>query len=380
MLFGLILTHNLMTIVTAIIAFIYVCINLYKLKDKQILKKLIINIIFILCISAFFWMPLIQASTFADYEVFQENAMGTAESFTDAALDIKDIFYTEDNSIYTFEIGLHIIIMLPLSVFTVKKTINVISKKNYILFLCLGILCTLMATKIFPWSLFGETFSILQFPWRLLVFSNFFFAIICAINISIIIKNFKMIDLLFFSFISIICTIHLTDFLRINTEITDIENITIGVVGEDTNSTIIGMGKGEYLPENSNNNRNYIINREDTTQILNGLANITNENKKGQVLTCNIEVLENNTIIEFPYIYYPGYTVTLNGNKVESFESENGFLAITLTKTDETLISVEYTGTTIMKLSKLLSIVFIGLFILYIFFENKEKYFISNND
>ena len=41
---GLLLTHNLMTLMTALIAFIYLCTNLSKLKDKDILKKLFINL------------------------------------------------------------------------------------------------------------------------------------------------------------------------------------------------------------------------------------------------------------------------------------------------------------------------------------------------
>ena len=42
---GLLLTHNLMTFLTAIMAFIYLCTNLSKLKDKNVLKKLFLNIV-----------------------------------------------------------------------------------------------------------------------------------------------------------------------------------------------------------------------------------------------------------------------------------------------------------------------------------------------
>lgn len=90
--------------------------------------------------------------------------------------------------------------------------------------------------------------------------------------------------------------------------------------------------------------------------------------KDGQSLSCKIEVLEDNTIFEFPYTYYPGYTITLNGVEMNSFESENGLLAISLNKIPESDITVRYTGTRIMGISKILSIIGIILFILYILF------------
>ena len=90
--------------------------------------------------------------------------------------------------------------------------------------------------------------------------------------------------------------------------------------------------------------------------------------KDGQSLSCKIEVLEDNTIFEFPYTYYPGYTITLNGVEMNSFESENGLLAVSLNKIPKSDITVRYTGTRIMDISKILSIIGIILFILYILF------------
>ena len=52
--------------------------------------------------------------------------------------------------------------------------------------------------------------------------------------------------------------------------------------------------------------------------------------KNGQNLNCEIKVLENGTIMEFPYIYYPGYEVRLDGISVQTFETENGFLGFAM--------------------------------------------------
>lgn len=369
---GLLLTHNLMTFLTAIMAFIYLCTNLSKLKDKNVLKKLFLNIVFITCITAFFWIPMLQTKLSGEYQVYQEDAMATSDSFKESALDLKDLFFTQKNATHVFEIGLPIIVIICLSIFAIKRAIQSTYKKEYILFLCLGLLCLFMCTKYFPWNLFGNIFEILQFPWRMLVFANFFLAIICALNIEILIKNFNIKDVIFFSTICVICTILLKGFLPTDTEIVDIDKWSIGVLTENRNDVIAGMGKSEYLPVNFNNNRNYILHRENCVYILNGVGKIDELKKSEQSLNCKIEALEDNTIFEFPYTYYPGYTVTLNGVEIDSFQSPNGLLAISLNKTEQSDIAIHYTGTTIMQLSKILSIISIICFIFYIIFFNTD--------
>ena len=73
-------------------------------------------------------------------------------------------------------------------------------------------------------------------------------------------------------------------------------------------------------------------------------------------MNATIECFENNTIVEFPYIYYPGYVINMNGKKQECFESENGFLAISLDKCPKSKITIEYTGTNLMLISKMITV------------------------
>lgn len=369
---GLLITHNLSTMITVIIAFIYFCTNLSKLKDKQILKKSVLNVVLILIISAFFWIPVIQTLTFNHYDVYEENAMATANSFTKAGLDLKDLFFTSKDSTFVFEIGFPILLMIFSSFFVFRNVTKTNIKKEYLLFGCLGILCTLMATTYFPWGFLDNAFKILQFPWRMLVFSNFFFAIICSINVSHLLKKFGIIDVVFFSFLTLAFVLPLSHFIPTNSEMVDIEKQSLGVVTEKKNHTIAAMGKGEYLPTIINHNRTYINSREDNICILKGIGKIENLEKNGQKLTCKIESLEDNSIFEFPYIYYPGYQVTVNGNEIPCFESKNGFLAISLPQSPMSDIVVEYTQTNAMKTSKLISLIGIVLLGCYIFHEKSK--------
>ena len=110
-----------MTMLTAIIASIYVCVNIVKLKDKEILKQLGISVLCILGISAFFWIPMVETYFSADYAVYQEDSMATTKSLYESGLDIKTLLYTDTkgDTTYVFEVGIPILIMLCLSILAI---------------------------------------------------------------------------------------------------------------------------------------------------------------------------------------------------------------------------------------------------------------------
>ena len=179
-------------------------LNFSKLKNKQVIIRLIVNILFILLITAVFWMPLLETSFFTDYVVYENNSMASTETIVKQALEIKELFTTEDNAEYVYEIGIHIIILIFLPILAIKRFWKEnVHKKEYIFFFILGIFCLFMATKYFPWDFLGKYLELIQFPWRMLVFANFFLCIICSINVQIVIKNFKIKDDIFFCIICI---------------------------------------------------------------------------------------------------------------------------------------------------------------------------------
>lgn len=93
---------------------------------------------------------------------------------------------------------------------------------------------------------------------------------------------------------------------------------------------------------------------------------IKSQSKNGQNFYCEIKVTENQTILEFPYIYYPGYVITINNKKVEGFESQNGFLSLIVDCSDSYKIHIFYQPTIAMRISYILSFI---SFIFYIFYN-----------
>ncbi len=367
---GLILTHNISTMMVGIFAAGYFIANITKLKNANIRKQLVINVIAIIAITSFFWAPMLETKFMTDYQVYEKGAMATSESTANAGLKIRQLFVTFDDGEFVFELGLHIIVMFALSIMTFRR-INEEFIGNYIFFIFAALLSIWMSTKYFPWKFLPDSFCIIQFPWRYLEISAFFLSVVCAINMYAIIKNFDYRDVIVISLISIIYICGFTGKIEKEVNFEGIENLELGKSSGREYETVAGVGKFEYLPTKAYKNKFYIATREDATYVLNGKAIIENEAKENGKYTANIETLDSKyTIFELPFIYYPGYEVRLDGIITENFETDNGFLGIAMGENDKVEVCVEYKGTKTMKISAFISIISIIVFAIYI----KKKY------
>ena len=374
---GLILTHNLSTAIVALFSLIYVIYNFEKFKDKKILKKLLLNFLFIVLVTSFYWMPLIETALSTNYQVYKDGMMSTTEETANYALELKQLFVTMNNGSYVFELGPHILIMMALSIMTFRF-IRPEFKGQYIVFFVSGLLSLWMSTKYFPWRYLPEEFSIIQFPWRMLMMAAFFLSIVSAINMYAIIKKFNFKDVVAISVLSLLYILAFSGALIFYEEdsIANVEDLYLGCYSGKENEVVAGCGKGEYLPVNAYNNRFYIASREDGMFAIKGKAIIEKENKNGSNYTANIKTADAEyTIFELPYIYYPGYQISLDSIELESIETENGFLGFVLGKEESGKLEVKYTGTSIMKSSMCISVIstIVGIVYMTILCKTKRK-------
>jgi len=195
---------------TAIISFIYVLINYKKLKDIEIIKKLVINILFIIIITSFFWAPLLEHKMATEYEVFKEGRMERTEVLIAYKLNFSELFITTQNGGMIYEIGWISIIGLILTPIVLKKLKehkNTGFYKLYLFSLVTGIVCLIMTLKIFPFEKLPAILKMLQFSFRLLEFSSFFLAFVVAVNIAVISKKIKISDVVIILTILMILTL-----------------------------------------------------------------------------------------------------------------------------------------------------------------------------
>ena len=107
---------------------------------------------------------------------------------------------------------------------------------------------------------------------------------------------------------------------------------------------------------------------------LNGDATISNELKDGLHLEFDISKAKANTVLELPYLYYLGYNITIENEKISSFESDNGFVSIQIPEDIEIAhIVVEYKRTILEKVSYVISLIALIGFIIYIIKGRKSN-------
>lgn len=184
---------------TALFSLVFVIINYKKLKSKEVLKKLCVNIVLILVITSFFWAPLLEHKLSTEYEVFKEGRMERTEVLVAYKLNFNELFVTLQSSGMIFEIGWVSIIGLvltPIVIKKLKKHDKTVLYKIYMFSLISGLVCLIMTLKIFPFEKLPSILKMLQFSFRLLEFSSFFLSFVVAINIAVVSKKLKKSDVI----------------------------------------------------------------------------------------------------------------------------------------------------------------------------------------
>ena len=74
----LILSHTITTIYTALLSIIFIAYNFKKAKNTIFWKQIIIDILLILLLTAFYTIPIIEHKIYGDYTIFNQNMMNSS--------------------------------------------------------------------------------------------------------------------------------------------------------------------------------------------------------------------------------------------------------------------------------------------------------------
>lgn len=352
---GLILTHQVIAMYTAIICFAYLIVFFKKLKSKTVLKNIGVNLSFCLLMTSFYWVGLLQHYFSTSYEVFVPGRMEREEVLIFYKAKFSQLFITSSEQTMIYEVGLLSVIGLILTPIAYKK-IPQEYKKTYMFFLITGIVLIAMTLTIFPFEKLPKALTMLQFTFRLFTFTSFFFAFIVAVNFGVLIKNFKTLDVIVLLTISILLLVPYKSKLDFNLNDSE-KRLVDGVrITENTGRVHAGMASMEYLPSKAFNNLDYIANRKDEPVVFyNNEAVVSDYKKQASNIKCTISNINKETAIELPYIYYLGYRIYANGQEITYTESDNGFIQINIDKDSQ--IKVKYLGTNEMLISYAISII-----------------------
>ena len=375
----------------AIICLLYLVFNIKKLKSIKVIRILVISLVCILLITSFYWVGLLQHHNATSYEVFVPGRMEVGNKLEYYKTEFYQLFYTNKDQTMIYAIGLVTVLGLVLTPIALKN-VEKDYKGTYVLFLIFGIILTIMTLTFFPFEKLPSIFKMIQFTFRLYEFTAFFFAFVAGINYGIIIKNFKIFDVIVLAVISTLLLIPYKSKLEYELS-TNEDRLIEGVrVTENTGRVHAGMASMEYLPSKAFKVLNtYIANRKDEPIIMSGEAEILNYSKNGTNLELELTNMKNKKetnkgqaensngyeenreeadyqnnkteaglTIELPYIYYLGYRVYANGSEIEYAESDNGFVQIKINPAlyeQDVKINMKYTGTNEMIVASVISIV-----------------------
>ena len=385
---GLILCHNITAMYAAIFSVIYLILHIRKLQDNEVLKKLGINAIFIVLCTALYILPMLEAKSYTLYGIFDNFVMGTNNTYVpEQALDVMQFFKDTSNKVksVSFKIGIPTLILFVSSLYCASKVDKKI-KKTYWIYIVFSLISLWMCTNLFPWKYAPNILCKLQFPWRMLGFFIFFSALICAINLCILVQKFAKKQWLKKLIYSITIILFLLNTIPSYQEFYKNANRREEEFPTDSELEQF-LNKGEplgYLKTNieympsiiSFRAKFYGEERRGGISVLEGNATIKEESKNSLTVDASLENISKNTILEFSFVFYPGYEITLineNGKYIlESKVSKNGYLSTVLPQDiEKARIHVEYKGSIITKTSYLVSILSGIILIMYIYKSKK---------
>ena len=317
---------------------------------KQIFtKKNILYLIkasgLILLLTSSFWMPLLEIKLKGSYGIFIPYYMTGKGGLKYSTISLSELFAFNreiDFHFIRYNLQLFVTIMFFISIFLIIKK-KLWKEKLWVFLLVFTILSVVMITDVFPWYYTPNILLALQFPWRLVIYIAFGAILITGICLKQI-ENKKW-------FNTICCILLLFTLVGTYVNIDHLEESQIDL-NNINNAKCMGNEK-EYLPEKALKNLEYFNNRNKDIIIKSGTGEITKIIDDVPDLTFEATISGEMTI-ELPRIYYVGYQLEINGQKIELVESDNGFLQATIHQSGT--YTVTYEKTTIMKLANMLNI------------------------
>lgn len=345
---GLILSHLISTYLVAIVLVIMCLVNVKKFwQEKKRILYLVFAALATLCLTVYSIFPMLEQMLSGKF-IF--NNLDETSKLLERSLPIWSLF---------IEFPYHILrkLWIPtglgigfiLGIYYYFKNFKDNNKFVHFCFIT-SLIFLICSTNIFPWNLFQTILSPIQFPWR------FYFIVVLLLSIGIglaLSKNNnidKQSKVLFCLFLIPVITIGTLNFFEQNIkEVGDYE-----------------ISFGEYMPLKAD--KEYILNRGDVITSTIPLEHTFT--RSGITLEIEYQNNQSNNNLELPLLYYKGYEAVCNDKKLEVYQTENGLVGVNINDESGT-IYVNYAGTQIQRVSKLMSLITVLIVTIYLYLKKR---------
>lgn len=387
---GIVYSHVISTVYIAIFAFIFLLLNIKLVINKKTLLALVKSGIIILLICLPVLVPLAEHQVMNIYNANSMTSSNVADNVVHfgqliggsiEGKEVENTGYFSNDKEMNYMIGLTSIIILILLPFAINKIKQNGEMKELVKYIILLIITILMMTLTFIWGKFS-ILDVIQYPWRILTFSTLFIAIISGYILKSLLTKENMYSFLVFvlgfSFIFVFLIGAHASFAK---TLSSQFNFYDQELTQNDDFWTIAFALGyshEYLPKQLDTEK--LKNRSEEIIILNGDVSIDNfENGKG-ILESKVKTNSENAVLELPYVYYKGYTIQVDGKKIDYDISDNGFIKINISNIGEHQISLKYTGTILYNIVDLIAVIVLLINIIKIIRDKiKTKYVIETS-
>lgn len=357
--FGLLLLSHLITsLLTALIAFVFILCNIKRLfNDRKRLYSLIKGGLLVVIISAYALFPLFeQLQTTEFFLKYHKELVRPSQQKLPFVDVLKGVFggyyFTSKPSVFGGGLGcgLFLTALLSLRLLLIKKTRTVAIRKADICFI-IGFVLLVATSQVWPWGRFPFTLlKNIQFPWRLFEYVTFFWSIAAAVYLISLLERKKEKYYLLAS-----TGVVLLLLLQIYFNSWNFHHIDFGAKASSKPNVdnLYNLGSLEYTPAkyvlyeksfwNRIGERKDMAVSQQTTTLLS-----TYKHQKSRI-SFNIDTRGHEDIIEIPLFFYEGYTAEFDGQSIPLKESDHGLVEILIKGKGD--IVIDFTGTFIQKYS-----------------------------
>lgn len=364
----LIQAHLISTIVLTILLFILLIINIDKfIKEKKRILSITYSVILGLLLGSFFIFPLLEQYKFSELVV---NNLSNEVNLGLNSIKFERIFlgvsYFSEGVFHPPGIGLIFIIscFFRYKIKTEDKKLLKVADTCMIV----GLILLLMITPLFPWKEFSKELKVIQFPWRLYMFSTIFLSISSGLILYLKFRN-NIKTIIYITIYAIGLFI-----VSIPFNFHAVHNYW-GVGGME----YIGgysdyyVANGEYLPYKTDINK--LRERGEVITSNNDIIKVSYTKKGNKMDIKYSNNLNKNTYLELPLLYYLGYG-TNKDYKLKA--GNNNVIRVYLDKEKDNFI-VSYKGTKIQKTSYTISLLTLVVATMYLLICVRRKRHDSKN-
>lgn len=368
---GIINSHLVLSVYFTFLVLIYMLINFKSFFNKISLKHLVIASIIILVLISPNIILMLQHKFLNIYGVFTQDVINaTSSAVKKFGITLYNYFIPSikdyDNTYYFINFIVLILAILGFYYMFFKER----SKDRKIILIGLFVFLLLaffLSLQIFPYEYFPDILLSIQFAFRNETFVCFAISIFAAYGLFLFKDKTRNIII----FGTIVCSCCLGALFINEASFSSVSSL-------DSWDKYAGMGaQKEYLTLNALDNLDYFDNRDNEVIVL------SDSDVEIEIISDDVPYLEfevsnlsgDSVYLELPRLYYLGYDITLTTEdeviSIDYENSDNGFIEINLNSNG--VVKVEYVGTLIYRVAKIIRNLFIFALIIFLGYSGYNK-------